>query len=330
MDDKIREVVEQYELNIKNVYRVRGAYILDTGEGLRILREFRSTEQKAEFAQYIKEGLRERGYPYTDLYLRNREGNLITENVMGNRYVLKHWFMGEECNLKSEKQVARAAENLGRLHIMMRGMTTEPMTFQADTFAETLIKHNRELRRVRSYIREKKQRNEFELLFLSIFSEFYQEAEDAESMLSNIDGSVLYQQLNTQQTLCHGSYNYHNILFTSEKIATTSFERAHLQLQVMDLYDFIRKLMEKNNWDFSLLQTVLDNYQKICPISKEEKKLLYIWLIYPEKFWKITNFYYNSKKTWMSGKNIEKLQGLQQQKKQRMSLLEKVPEILQV
>ena len=86
--------------------------------------------------------------------------------------------------------------------------------------------------------------------------------------------------------------------------------------------------MEKNNWNLYLLQTVLEHYQKVRPLSKEEKKLLYIWMIYPEKFWKITNFYYNSKKTWMSGKNIEKLQGLQQQKKQRMNLLEKVPEIL--
>lgn len=172
MDDKIKEVVEQYELNIKNVYRVRGAYILDTGEGLRILREFRSTPQKAEFAQLVKESLREQGYIYTDLYLRNREGDLITENVMGNQYVLKHWFMGEECDLKSKEQVAGAAENLAKLHNMMRGVTTEPLTFQADTFGETLIKHNRELRRVRSYIREKKQRNEFELLFLSIFLNF--------------------------------------------------------------------------------------------------------------------------------------------------------------
>lgn len=328
MDDKIKEVVEQYELNIKNVYRVRGAYILDTGEGLRILREFRSTPQKAEFAQLVKESLREQGYIYTDLYLRNREGDLITENVMGNQYVLKHRFMGEECDLKSKEQVAGAAENLAKLHNMMRGVTTEPLTFQADTFGETLIKHNRELRRVRSYIREKKQRNEFELLFLSIFSEFYQEAEDAESMLSDIEGEGLYQELNEQQTLCHGSYNYHNVLFTSSGIATTSFERTHLQLQVMDLYDFVRKLMEKNNWNLYLLQTVLEHYQKVRPLSKEEKKLLYIWMIYPEKFWKITNFYYNSKKTWMSGKNIEKLQGLQQQKKQRMNLLEKVPEIL--
>ena len=86
--------------------------------------------------------------------------------------------------------------------------------------------------------------------------------------------------------------------------------------------------MEKNNWNLYLLQTVLEHYQKVRPLSKEEKKLLYIWMIYPEKFWKITNFYYNSKKTWMSEKNIEKLQGLQQQKKQRMNLLEKVPEIL--
>ena len=254
--------------------------------------------------------------------MRNRQGELVTENSMGSQYVLKHWFLGEECDLKEKQHVERAAENLARIHLLMRNVTETPMSFQADTFSDTIIKHNRELRRVRAYIREKKQRNEFELLFLSLFGEFYQEAEDAESLLGELSGEELYREVNEKQTLCHGSYNYHNLIFLSNETATTSFERVHLQLQVADLYDFIRKLMEKSNWNYALLMTVLEHYEKVRLLSGQEKKLLRLWLVYPEKFWKITNFYYNSKKTWMSGKNIEKLQSLQQQKSQRRHFLE--------
>ena len=67
MDEKIKEVIDQYELELKNVYRMRGAYMLDTSQGLRILREFRSTVQKAELAQKVKETMRVKGYAYTDL-----------------------------------------------------------------------------------------------------------------------------------------------------------------------------------------------------------------------------------------------------------------------
>ena len=167
-----------------------------------------------------------------------------------------------------------------------------------------------------------------EISILNSFREFYEQGVEALEYIQRCGIDELCEKTISENRIIHGSYNYHNVLFTSSGIATTSFERTHLQLQVMDLYDFVRKLMEKNNWNLYLLQTVLEHYQKVRPLSKEEKKLLYIWMIYPEKFWKITNFYYNSKKTWMSGKNIEKLQGLQQQKKQRMNLLEKVPEIL--
>ena len=37
---------------------------------------------------------------------------------------------------------------------------------------------------------------------------------------------------------------------------------------------------------------------------------LYYRLAYPEKFWKIVNFYYNSRKVWIPEKNSEKLRVL--------------------
>ena len=82
--------------------------------------------------------------------------------------------------------------------------------------------------------------------------------------------------------------------------------------------------MEKNNWNEGYLDTALSSYENVRPFSKEEKKTLYIALSYPKKFWKVTNFYYNRKKTWFSSKNIEKLQVLQQQKNQRRAVLKRL------
>ena len=42
-------------------------------------------------------------------------------------------------------------------------------------------------------------------------------------------------------------------------------------------------------------------------------ELLRIMLSYPEKFWKVTNKYYNSNKAWISDKNMEKLKMVKEQ-----------------
>ena len=46
--------------------------------------------------------------------------------------------------------------------------------------------------------------------------------------------------------------------------------------------------------------------------------------MYPEKFWKIINFYYNSRKSWVSGRNYEKLESLINQERQKEKLIEKL------
>jgi len=43
---------------------------------------------------------------------------------------------------------------------------------------------------------------------------------------------------------------------------------------------------------------------------------------YPEKFWKIINYYFNSNKAWYSEKNEEKLKQLQNQEEIRKKFIE--------
>ncbi|MBP8049342.1 MAG: hypothetical protein KAY52_03795, partial [Blautia sp.] len=86
-------------------------------------------------------------------------------------------------------------------------------------------------------------------------------------------------------------------------------------VQISDLYCFMRKILEKYNWDVFLARRMLEQYDKIRPISSEEWENLQIRFTYPEKYWKLANYYFSHNKAWISGKNTEKLEKVIAQKK---------------
>ena len=70
-------------------------------------------------------------------------------------------------------------------------------------------------------------------------------------------------------------------------------------------------------------EEMLKTYHRIRPISAEEWENLKIRFTYPEKFWKIANRYYCSRKVWDSGQNYEKLYRENGQLKDELALKEK-------
>ena len=51
-----------------------------------------------------------------------------------------------------------------------------------------------------------------------------------------------------------------------------------------DLYQFMRKILEKYNWDQALGEKMLREYHGIRPISQAEWKNLQVRFTYPEKY----------------------------------------------
>ncbi len=71
--------------------------------------------------------------------------------------------------------------------------------------------------------------------------------------------------------------------------------------------------MEKNGWDLGCAEICTENYLKERELSSAEKKLLLYRLSYPEKFWKIVNFYINSRKSVVMERNTDKLKKVMEQ-----------------
>ena len=119
-----------------------------------------------------------------------------------------------------------------------------------------------------------------------------------------------------------------DITGSASSIITTNFEKSYIGLQIADLYQFVRKVMEKNDWDIMYGSNMIEAYDKVRTISKPELQILYLLLLYPEKFWKITNFYYNGKKSWVSERNIQKLNSIGEQNEKKEMFLQKLESIL--
>lgn len=403
MSEKLAEVYEQYDMEILSTKKGRGATILNTTDGFRILEPFRGSMVRLEQEYVLKQLFLKEGCSNLDYLIPNKEGQLFTCDKYRQPFVLKKHFEGNECDMHNPSDIVRAVEALARFHIYgkrvavcfldawqdaqlekerkriaeikraivdgeelerlayiyeisqnaleevldsesMKG--TEPLgtsdnenkktTRAIDDMGKgkeidseiknTFIRHNKELKKIKNYVTKVKRKNAFETLFLQVFSDYYRQGAQCVERLSHVLN--IEQDISGEHTfqrhygICHGSYNQHNVIMNEEEEAIVHFEKFSRGNQLNDLYQFARKAMEKNHFDFVLLKDIFGAYSVKIELSKEDYQYMYVLFSYPEKFWKIANSYYNTNKAFLSPKYSEKLETVIQQETEKLTMLE--------
>lgn len=327
MNDKGLSVLDQYDLEVYATRRGRGALICETDQGVKLLKEFHGSRRKLVYQQRLLQKLEMEGGFLVDTLSPNREGELISLDREDTPYIVKNWFEGRECDTKSESDILLTVRHLANIHkyMMLPELNEEELEWlSAEDLIQEYDRHNKELKKVRNFIRSKQRKSEFELCYLNNYQEFYIQGEETLQMLQESGYETLRQKARDQRMMCHGEYNHHNVALSREGCATTNFDRCCVDLQLDDLYRFMRKILEKHNWDRRLGERMLDQYSRVHPLTDPELENLRLRLSYPEKFWKIANHYYNGNKAWIPGKNTEKLEILAGQNVERGRFLEEV------
>lgn len=328
MNDRAVALLEQYDIEILRTRKGRGVILCDTRDGLLVFKEYEGNEAKLGLLNELLSGIREQGMVMAEQLIPAREGALCVRENDGTAYILKTCGEGRECNIYDRGECLEAVRTLARLH---RCMTLQP---REDCPAPPCFsplqeyeKHNREFVKVQRFLRKKSQKTLFEYSLLGCIDSFIEQAKEItdgwRSYEEHIPAAHLLQE-QEEWVYCHGDYQYHNILCGSQGMYIVNFEKCLRDRQIRDLYLLMRKLLEKTDWSVALGRELLTAYQKITPISAYAYIDLYYRLAYPEKFWKIVNFYYNSGKAWIPQRNQEKLDKLLAQEQQKKDFLETV------
>jgi len=361
VNDRAVAVFDQYDLELFGTKKGRGMLIARTQAGDVALREYSGSEEKLEWQEAFTGGLKKNGFSNVDGLLRDKEGNLIVSDYEGTRYIVKEYLGGRECNVMDRKECVLAVRQMARMHRAVRGLMQEPLMIRRRTEPEegtpggqqddgtptyreipadqmeTLCditcrtrpgfilyesqKRKAELLRARQFIRKKPCKNDFDLLFLREFEAFAEQIAVADSYLDQEEYGILEEHVKKDHLYCHGDCNQHNILFGEDDIYIQNFERCRPDLQVKDLYLFVRKVCEKNKWSFAFGQACLEAYEKELPLSEKERKFLYTRFYYPEKFWKIANGYMNRRKSLPPKRQKQKLEALLEMERGRKEFL---------
>lgn len=304
MYNRPEQILEQYDLELGSISKGRESYHCDTNQGQKVLREYRGSKERAEFLTEMLSYLREQGL-LVPTVTRTREASPVAVDEEEIKYMLTDLFTGAECDTKNREDMLEAVRCLAKLHNVSEkygGEVPEFVKTEPNSLLQLYEKHNRELRKVRNYVHDKKKKNEFEMLFAGQYAGFMEKAEEVTALL---------REIQPEQRIfgfCHGDYNQHNVIFGGQGTAIVNFDCFSYHVRVSDLANFLRKMMEKNNWNTGLGMDFIRAYDEVRRLSGQELRYLYLYLAYPEKFWKIANRYYNSHKAWLSGRNIEKLE----------------------
>ena len=340
---QVEQVLEKQRVRTEKFYKGRGILICETAEGLFALKEFHGREQKAEKLFRLGEFLAE-CHISCDSMVKNSEDTLVTEGIDGMKYTFHHWFRGKECDVRSRMDLMMAVSFLAGFHAACEGGTfcgrpaegsggsgdacdeqthdscgnKEIRPDRPETVYEEYLRHDRELRRIRKYILKRKNKSDFERLYLKSFPEYLRQSDRVLQMLSE------RQEIFDIHTvgMCHGDFNQHNVVKDAGQMALIHMEHSRHDAQVSDLSNFLRKSLEKNDWCESLGLEMLREYDRVHTLNEADWAELYCRMCYPEKFWKIANHYYGSSKVWDSGNYFEKLRKELRQNASRQRFLE--------
>ena len=329
MNDRAAGLLEQYGIVVYGTRKGRGAILCDTDQGCLILKEYTGNCDRIELQNRVLKAVESRGCVAVEQIVPTAEGALFVQDGDGTKYILKTWQDGRECSIYDKEECLEVVRLLARLHKSMVLPADTPGLPPLFSPEKEYEKHNKELKKVRKYLQQRSQKQPFEISLLNAFDYFLEQA------LSVTEEWNVYCGIKNKSdaeaaaagepvTFCHGDYQYHNIIKGARGWFLINFEKCISDSPVRDLYLLMRKLLEKSNWSIPLGQELLETYEKERPVTAINRIDLYYRLAYPEKFWKIANFYFNSGKAWIPGRNQEKLEKLIIQEKEKQRFLEEV------
>lgn len=322
MNDRAISILDNYEFHVLRTYKGRSAIICETDQGLKVIREYSGTEDRIAGIDDLLRTVRENSGYFMDAYEKTKEGNYITRDRDQVTYIVKDYIEGRECSVREKADICAAFAHMAKMHRVMRVPRSGEMHKGNGKLAAEIKRRNSELQYVRKYLRKKSNRQNFENYLNQNFEPFMTRASELERAVEKEDFTMFYDWIATEGIFCHGDFQHHNLVVTAKGYELLNYEKMQFDSGVRDISLLLRKVMEKNSWSSELCKICLDAYETVLPLTVDEKKLLCYRLSYPEKFWKIVNYYMNSRKVIIPGKHIEKLQSVLEQEAARKMCIE--------
>jgi hypothetical protein len=213
---------------------------------------------------------------------------------------------------------------LAEFHSAMRGYV--PETRPHTTLGRLIAHWERRLQRLYEFARLARFRIYQGVLDRVFLEQTEMIADGIRAGLNGLRQADYLAQCHAQGQICY--FHFQSKLFwrTAAGIAPWHFAYCHWDLPVFDLY---RYLMEVGRGGFSSEETdrLLTNYRQIRPLSVEEKTLLRVFFLFPERLYRLFSAFYLNRTTRAPRRLIDRVAREVQANIERQRIIQKIGDV---
>ncbi|MGL4774062.1 MAG: CotS family spore coat protein [Clostridium sp.] len=234
------------------------------------------------------------------LYRKNFNVPKLLPTINKNRFVnfsnmlfiLTPWIEGDKCDFDNLKHVLLSSRTLALMH----KNSTKFYPIQGSTIRKgyddlyiSTLKHFEQL--LTTFNIANDMNDKFSTEFLDNFDDNLLLAELSLSISSQIKESDL------SRSLCHGDYVNKNIIFSYDNnIWLIDFDKCKMDYCAHDIAYLLRRILKREGtkWDEDLTLNILKNYNELNPLSESDIRYILSYILFPQKYWKISRDYYKN------------------------------------
>lgn len=319
------EIERQFDVKIENLKPNRGVYLLKTNKGLRCLKKINYGTQKLLFVYGAKEHLISNGFTRVDRYCLNIDNNpyaLVNDDI----YTLSEWIDGRECDFRDKDEIVKAAENLAQLHIASKGYEPpENSKLKTDLgrWPHLMDKRIKSFERMREMARKKSNKTSFDVNYIKAIEFYKNMGRRAVNVLEDSEYMDICEEAEKDKVFCHHDYTYHNIIIDKDGGQNLiDFDYCKREIRVYDLSTFLIKVLKRVDWDIDYANTIIAAYNSVSPLKSDEYRVLFSFLLFPQRFWRLANRFYYNEVNWPVNTFNNKMEELIEEQNKYINFIE--------
>lgn len=298
---------EGYGLKLRGATRTRTGLLCRTDAGLRELKKPRGNRENLRFAFDVKEQLRKNGFTHISRFYPALDGEpFYTQD--GTLYSLEDTTPAEVLGEEDMASFLRGAQTLGALHHAARGLKSDAAHWDRERLPRLYAKRRAELAKLRHRQEKRHRYDALDLLLLRYDAPFMAQTAEAEALLQAGDYAGAVDAAAEKGAFCHNAYKGESLRLAADgALFIGSFDKCTAELPLADLAAYLRRYMKKTEGAPEGIEKMLQAYEKTMPLSRADFLLLQGMLLYPEKFLRLVNRYYNRRRSCISPAMQERL-----------------------
>lgn len=299
-----KQILKNWELTIHEIEVIQWGQItlvwkIKSDQGLICLKKLNRPEKNALFSIRAQEYLNKNGIRVPGIF-PNKNNELYT--MLGSSlFVAYDWIEGTHLTLTQAGELELLLKELATFHKASVGYQPPegvPVVSKLGKWPEHYIKRCQHLESWK-YLAKMKPEDPFSQTYLEEIDYFIQKGRDLHQKLLSSEYLTWVEKTKKAPNLCHPDYGTGNTLLGYDgHFWLIDLDTICFDLPIRDVRKMFESVIKSDSpWNDEVFYTILSAYESVIPLTRGQKKVLFIDILFPQELYSIAQKKYLFKET---------------------------------